>query len=73
VAAAAASIVGVSAALSDYWSAMRIRNAESTLDIAGLAWWASEINWTLVRVPQRVSDERWLTTNVDPVIAAFGA
>jgi hypothetical protein len=62
-----------SAALSDYWSAMRIRNAESTLDIAGLAWWASEINWTLVRVPQRVSDERWLTTNVDPVIAAFGA
>jgi hypothetical protein len=42
------------------------------LDCVGIAWWASEVHGTLARLPHRASDERWVATNVDPVLSELG-
>jgi phosphotransferase family enzyme len=51
-----------------YWRALDIAPRTALLDIAGLAWWASEIHHTLVRFPQRRIDERWVAENVAAVL-----
>jgi Ser/Thr protein kinase RdoA (MazF antagonist) len=56
-----------------YWRAVRIEPNARLLEMAGLAWWAVEIRWTLTRLPHRATDEQWLAANVDPVLAARDA
>jgi hypothetical protein len=56
------------AATAAYWGALDIAPRMALLDIAGIAWWASEIHHTLVRFPQRRSDERWMAENVAAVL-----
>jgi Ser/Thr protein kinase RdoA (MazF antagonist) len=51
-----------------YWRALDIAPSTALLDIAGLAWWASEIHHTLLRFPQRRTDERWVAENVAAVL-----
>jgi hypothetical protein len=52
-----------------YWSAVGIRPDEDLLCLVGIAWWATEVHGTLARLPHRATDERWLETNVDRVLA----
>jgi hypothetical protein len=51
-----------------YWWALDIAPRRGLLDVAGIAWWASEIHHTLVRFPQRRTDERWVAENVAAVL-----
>ena len=51
-----------------YWWALDIAPRTALLDVAGIAWWASEIHHTLVRFPQRRTDERWVAENVAAVL-----
>lgn len=59
-------------AAADYWPAIGIEPSPRHIELAGLAWWAAEVNGTVSRLPHRATDERWLTSNVDPVLAALG-
>jgi Phosphotransferase enzyme family len=52
-----------------YWSAVGIRPDEDLLGLVGIAWWATEVHGTLARLPHRATDERWVETNVDRVLA----
>jgi len=56
------------AATAEYWWALDIAPRRALLDVAGIAWWASEIHHTLVRFPQRRTDERWVADNVAAVL-----
>jgi hypothetical protein len=56
------------AATAEYWWALDIAPRRALLDVAGIAWWASEIHHTLVRFPQRRTDERWVAENVAAVL-----
>jgi Phosphotransferase enzyme family len=56
------------AATAAYWWALDITPRRALVDIAGIAWWASEIHHTLVRFPQRRTDERWVAENVTAVL-----
>jgi Uncharacterized oxidoreductase dhs-27 len=56
------------AATAGYWWALDIAPRRALLDVAGIAWWASEIHHTLVRFPQRRTDERWVAENVAAVL-----
>lgn len=58
------------AATAAYWWALDIAPRRALLDVAGIAWWASEIHHTLMRFPQRRSDERWVAENVAAVLGA---
>jgi hypothetical protein len=58
-------------ATAGYWTAMGTAPKPALLESAGVAWWASEVHHTLVRLPHRATDERWIATNVDPVLAAL--
>jgi hypothetical protein len=60
------------AAAADYWPAIGIEPRPRLIELAGLAWWAAEVNGTVSRLPHRATDERWLTTNLDPVLADLG-
>jgi hypothetical protein len=51
-----------------YWWALDVAPRRALLDVAGIAWWASEIHHTLVRFPERRSDERWVAENVAAVL-----
>jgi Phosphotransferase enzyme family len=55
-----------------YWRAVGVRADEDLLDVAGIAWWATEVNGTLTRLPHRAADEAWVETNVDGVLSALG-
>jgi aminoglycoside phosphotransferase (APT) family kinase protein len=59
-------------AAADYWPAIGIEPSPRLIELAGLAWWAAEVNGTVSRLPHRATDERWLRSNVDPVLAALG-
>ena len=59
-------------ALRSYWPAVEVAPSDGLLDLVGVAWWAGEMRGTLTRVPHRASDERWVTTNVDPVLRELG-
>jgi aminoglycoside phosphotransferase (APT) family kinase protein len=59
-------------ATAGYWTATGTAPEARLLDAAGLAWWATEVHHTLVRLPHRAADERWITTNVDAVLTALG-
>jgi phosphotransferase family enzyme len=54
-----------------YWPAVGTAAVPALLDAAGIAWWASEVHHTLVRLPHRAADERWIATNVDAVLTAL--
>ncbi len=60
------------AAAATYWPAIGIEPTPRAIELAGLGWWAVEVRGTLSRLPHRATDERWLSTNVDPVLAALG-
>lgn len=55
-----------------YWSSLGLRPDDSLLDVVGVAWWATEVQGTLARLPHRAADERWVATNVDRVLSALG-
>lgn len=55
-----------------YWPASGVDPTARTIELAGLGWWAAEVRGTLSRLPHRTTDERWLETNVDPVLSALG-
>lgn len=59
-------------AAADYWPAAGIEPTARSIELAGLAWWAAEVNATLARLPNRAADERWLATNVGPVLTSLG-
>jgi Protein of unknown function (DUF1679) len=59
------------AATAAYWSALDIAPRRALLDVAGIAWWGSEIHHTLLRFPQRRTDERWVAENVAAVLDAL--
>jgi hypothetical protein len=54
----------------EYWSELGLRPDDDVLDLAALAWWASEVHHTLLRFPERARDERWMEENVARVLAA---
>jgi len=60
------------AATAEYWSALDIAPRRALLDIAGIAWWATEVHHTLVRFPQRRTDARWVAHNVAAVLEGLG-
>jgi Ser/Thr protein kinase RdoA (MazF antagonist) len=55
-----------------YWRALGLAPDARLLDAAAIAWWATEVHHTMVRLPHRAVDERWLGLNVDAVLAALG-
>jgi hypothetical protein len=55
-----------------YLDAVGIRADDDVLELAGIAWWATEVHGTLTRLPHRAADEAWLETNVDGVLNALG-
>lgn len=59
-------------AAADYWPIIGIEPSPRLIELAGLAWWAAEVNGTVSRLPHRATDERWLASNVDPVLTALG-
>ena len=60
------------AAAADYWPGTGIVPTPRLIELAGIAWWAAEVHGTLARLPHRAADERWLASNVDPVLASLG-
>jgi hypothetical protein len=56
-----------------YWSAVGLDPDDDLLGLIGIAWWATEVHGTLARLPHRATDERWVETNVDPVLARLAA
>jgi hypothetical protein len=61
-----------SQAVRAYWDALGIRADDDVLEMAGIAWWATEVHGTLTRLPHRAADQAWLETNVDGVLSALG-
>lgn len=59
-------------ATSGYWPRVGIRLDDDQLEAVGAAWWAAEVHGTLVRLPHRAGDPRWVEANVDSVLAALG-
>jgi hypothetical protein len=59
-------------AAADYWPNCGIEPTPRLIELAGLAWWAAEVNGTLGRIPHRAADERWLANNVGPVLTSLG-
>jgi hypothetical protein len=62
----------LSQAVRAYLDAVGIRADDDMLEMAGIAWWATEVHGTLTRLPHRAADEAWLETNVDGVLNALG-
>jgi hypothetical protein len=58
--------------MAGYWPAVAVTPADDALDVAALAWWATEVHHTLVRLPHRATDEHWIATNVDAVLSGLG-
>jgi phosphotransferase family enzyme len=56
----------------EYWRVLGIAPKLAVLDVAGLAWWATEVHHTLMRLPHRATDEHWIVTNVDSVLSGLG-
>jgi phosphotransferase family enzyme len=59
-------------ATAGYWAALGTAPEPRLLEAAAIGWWATEVHHTLVRLPHRAADERWIASNVDPVLAALG-
>jgi hypothetical protein len=59
-------------ATAGYWRELRIRPDDRLLEVVGVCWWATEVHGTLSRLPHRITDERWVETNVDRVLTALG-
>lgn len=62
----------LSQAVRAYLDAVDIRADDDVLELAGIAWWATEVHGTITRLPHRSADEAWLQTNVDGVLSALG-
>jgi aminoglycoside phosphotransferase (APT) family kinase protein len=58
-------------ATTGYWRAVGLAPDPATLDLAGVAWWATEVRHTLVRLPHRAADAAWIAANVDAVLAGL--
>jgi hypothetical protein len=56
------------AATAGYWRALGLAPDAATLDLAGIAWWATEVHHTLARLPHRAADAAWIAANVDAVL-----
>jgi aminoglycoside phosphotransferase (APT) family kinase protein len=56
----------------DYWPALQVSPHGGMIEAAGIAWWGAEVHHTLVRLPHRAADERWIARNVDAVLEALG-
>lgn len=54
-----------------YWKAFGWKPAGAQEDLVAVAWWATEVAGTLMRVPLRAADDRWLAINVDRVLQAI--
>jgi aminoglycoside phosphotransferase (APT) family kinase protein len=59
------------AATAGYWRAVGLEPDPATLDLAGIAWWATEVHHTLERLPHRAADALWVAANVDAVLAGL--
>jgi hypothetical protein len=59
-------------ATAHYWDAIGEAPQVGLLDLAGIAWWASEVHHTLARLPHRAADEHWVAANVDAVLVNLG-
>ena len=55
-----------------YLDAVGVRADDDVLELAGIAWWATEVHGTLTRLSHRAADEAWLETNVDGVLSGLG-
>jgi hypothetical protein len=62
----------LSQAVRAYLDAVGIRADDDVLELAGIAWWATEVHGTLTRLPHRAADQAWIETNVDGVLSALG-
>jgi len=63
---------GFRRATAPYWAQVDMAPQPAVLEVAGIAWWATEIHHTLVRLPHRARDEQWVTGNVDGVLEHLG-
>jgi hypothetical protein len=54
-----------------YWPAVGLRMTDELIDLLAIAWWATETAGTLRRFPYRATDDRWLTANIEPVLATL--
>ena len=52
-----------------YWTAIGWEPGAGEDDVVGVAWWAAEVAGTLARVPERAEDARWVSINVEGVLA----
>jgi|GEM_PF-2282519 len=59
-------------ATAQYWAAVGAAPHRELLEVAGIAWWATEVHHTLARLPHRAADERWVAANVDAVLVNLG-
>lgn len=55
----------------DYWKALGLRPDARTLDAIGIAGWASQVASNVSRAPQLSGNERWVSNNVDRVMAGW--
>lgn len=54
-----------------YWRALGITAGEPFLDAVGIAWWAGQVAWTVERLPHLAEESRWVSENVDGVLATL--
>jgi aminoglycoside phosphotransferase len=59
-------------AMAPYWQELGVAPSDELLEVAAIAWWATEIHHTLLRLPHRGADEWWVGANVDAVLVNLG-
>jgi aminoglycoside phosphotransferase (APT) family kinase protein len=59
-------------AMAPYWQELGVAPSDELLEVAAIAWWATEIHHTLLRLPHRGVDEWWVGANVDAVLVNLG-
>jgi aminoglycoside phosphotransferase (APT) family kinase protein len=55
-----------------YWEHVGAAPEGDLIEVAGIAWWATEVHHTLLRLPHRADDEQWVRDNVDRVLVSLG-
>jgi hypothetical protein len=61
------------AATARYWRELGITLDPEILEAVGWGWWANQVAWGLVRLPELADDEQWLDRNVHVVMNASEA
>jgi Phosphotransferase enzyme family len=56
----------------EYWRGLGVTPDREALDGVGVAWWATQVANSLLRLPDLAEDRRWVRENVEAVLAVLG-